>query len=112
MNGRRTATATEARRPLPAVPPPPPRAGGGQKSFVPALSGIIGGRKCHFGGQKKRAEGAKKIISGGEKNKVVGRPHAGGQKTTSGRIGVEKITMGAEQIRSPICAANLPSRQA
>ena len=114
MKGRepakgRTATATGARRPLPAVPPPP-RACGGQNSYLdvifPALSGLIGGRKNHYGGQKKRAEGAKKIISGGEKNKVVGRPHAGGHKITSGRIGVEKITMGAEKIRSPLCSYN------
>ena len=38
------------------------------------------GSKKSFRGPKKRAEGAKKIISGGEKNKVVGRPHARGQK--------------------------------
>ena len=42
-----------------------------------SLSEIIGGRKSHFGGEKT---GLKKLISGGEKNKVVGRPHAGGQK--------------------------------
>ena len=38
------------------------------------------GSKKSFRVSQKRAEGAKKIISGGEKNKVVGRPHAGGQK--------------------------------
>ena len=44
---------------------------------------------CCFSGPQwgNRGSGAKKIISGGEKNKLVGQPV---KKITSGRIGVEK----------------------
>ena len=57
----RTATATGARRPLPAVPRREPA---GAKNYLdvifPALSGVIGGRKSHFGCQKNVPRGPKK----------------------------------------------------
>ena len=48
------------------------------------------------------SRGPKKLIFGGEeKTRWLAGPTPGVKKTTSGRIGVEKIIMGAEKIRSP-----------
>ena len=79
----RTATAIGARTPRSCCAPPSRREAAAPKKLPGcSFSGPQWGncRKRHFGGSKKCAEGAKKTISGGEKNQVVGQPHAGAQK--------------------------------
>ena len=78
-----------------AVPPPPAMSRREEKNYLdiilPSTSGVMGGRKRHFGGRK--------TCRGGQKDNIWGVRKTGQlQKATSGRIGVQKTTIGAEKL--------------
>ena len=93
-----TATATGARTPTSCCAPAPP----GPKNYLdiifPSASGVpgVGGafRGACRGGQTDN-------IGRREKFRWLASPTPRVKKVTSGRIGVEKTTMGAEKISSP-----------
>ena len=77
----------------------------GQKNYLdvifPALSGLIGGRERHFGGQKKCRGGQKNIFGGREKEAGWPAPRRGSKKQPQAGLESKKQPWGPKKLGAP-----------